>query len=258
MKFRYLFLTVVVCLLASCHKADTFTIEGNVQNAKTLYLEELTPEGPLFIDSIKVESDGHYSYTYKMPYPTFYYLHASDRDFVVLRPQYGEKVIVNADGTNFQGTYSVEGSPESELLWDFQDITNAGIDIVMDLGKTDQENRATLGEGTEAYKAAKAQTDSIFFATYMSQRDYAERFIHEHSGKLASLIVLYKLFIDDPNLPLVRSKEDFFLYEEVSEGLSKELPDNPHTINFKHTVDRMRLINESGAQVIDIDLNENE
>ena len=110
----------------------------------------------------------------------------------------------------------------------------------------------------ELYKAAKAQTDSIFFATYMSQRDYAERFIHEHSGKLASLIVLYKLFIDDPNLPLVRSKEDFFLYEEVSEGLNKELPDNPHTINFKHTVDRMRLINESGAQVIDIDLNENE
>ena len=67
---KKIILIACVALLAVGCKHDTFTISGTIENGagKTLWLEEIAPEGPLFIDSIPVDSKGHFKYTYKMPY----------------------------------------------------------------------------------------------------------------------------------------------------------------------------------------------
>lgn len=60
---------VAALLLGAC-KHDTFTISGTIEGGAghTLWLEEIAPEGPLFIDSIPIDSKGRFSYKYKMPY----------------------------------------------------------------------------------------------------------------------------------------------------------------------------------------------
>lgn len=249
-------LAVVLCPFVSCKKNTSFTVEGTVSNATTLFIEELTPEGPLFLDSIAVNAKGHYDIKLEMPYPTFYYLHATENDFVVLRPEWGEKIVVDGDARNFQGSYRVSGSPESEFLWEFQVFTNQGIEEVMQLGQLDQQNRETYGAGTDAYNRAKAHTDTLFWNIYQAQRSYADSAIYANMGTLATLIVLNKQFVNDPKLPLVHPIREFPIYEDVLNGLQSQLPDNPHTQNFRNTVDRNRVVYERGGQIVDINLNE--
>ena len=87
-----------IALLAAGCKHDTFTISGTIDGGagKTLWLEEISPEGPLFIDSIPVDAKGHFKYTYKMPYRSLYNLHTTENNYIVTLPDYGEKLDVTA------------------------------------------------------------------------------------------------------------------------------------------------------------------
>ena len=65
---RKIFYFVFIALLFAGCKNDTFTMSGTLENGvgHTLWLEEIAPEGPLFIDSIPVDDKGAFSYKYKL------------------------------------------------------------------------------------------------------------------------------------------------------------------------------------------------
>ena len=49
-------------LLASCGNKNKITIEGTLDNGanKVIYIEEMTPDSRLFIDSITLDKNGHF------------------------------------------------------------------------------------------------------------------------------------------------------------------------------------------------------
>ena len=69
MKYTNILIAVALLFFASCHK-NSFTIDGTISGGagKTIYIEELTPTEPLFLDSISLDADGHFSYTAEIPY----------------------------------------------------------------------------------------------------------------------------------------------------------------------------------------------
>ena len=236
-------IALAVLLLAACGDKHTVTFCGTLENGagKVIYLEELTPEGALFIDSITLDGKGCFKYKYDMPYKTFYNLHASQYDYVVLLPDYGEKVEVEGCYDSLSMTYKIKGAGDSQLLWQLQSYTNDGINVLRHLGATDAANKQLLAEGkmTEAeYDAAHQQTDSVYLATYYEQQAYVMDFIEQHAGSLATIIALYKPF--NVSMPLVRPEEHFEYYDLVLQGLEEGMPDNPHTLNFKNTVEHLR------------------
>ena len=232
-------LIAIITMLSSCGHKNTFTIEGTIDNAagKTFYLEEITPDGAQFIDSITLDNKGSFKIQHELPYPTFYNLHCSDIDYVVLLPQAGEKLEISGDATAFSLTYHVSGSPESQLLWQLQDFSNDGLHELQDLVKTDRENRAQYGEETADYKRAKEATDSIFRDIFNEQFEYIHKFIEENRGSLSTLIALYKPF---NNMAIINPTHNFEEYETVLEGLKENYPDNPHTLQFQNTVEHLR------------------
>ena len=239
MKQIIITLTATALLLAACNRQDTFSIEGTLQNGagKTIYIEELTPkDGALFIDSIQLDNNGHFLFKYKMPYKTFYNLHVNEYDYVVLLPDSREKIKITGDYNHLDDSYEVSGSPESILLWQLQDYSNLGIAALKELAMTDKENKANLSEAD--YLAAKEKTDSIFIENFHMQREYVCNFITNNQGSLATLIALYKPF--NVSQPLLAPEVAFDYYETVLEGLEETLPDNPHTIHFRNTVEVLR------------------
>ena len=233
---------IATLLLSACHK-NTFVIEGTLDNGanKTIYIEEITPnEGPLFIDSVKLDGKGHFTFRYKPPYESFYNIHVTNEDYVVLLPKGGEKVKLTGDYTMLESTYQVEGSPESTLLWQLQDYSNQGTETLKDIVATDTKNRQLLANGDmsqEEYDHEHDITDSIYAATYAEQQQYVVHFIEDNLGSLSTLIALYKPF---NNHPLIDPSNSFEFYEAVLEGLQENMPDNPHTLHFKNSVERIR------------------
>lgn len=242
MKKRTTLLTILLIaatVLSSCGHKNTFTIEGTIENAagKTFYLEEITPDGPQFIDSISLDSKGHFKIQHNLPYPTFYNLHCSEVDYVVLLPQAGEKLDISGDATAFSLSYHVEGSPESQLLWQLQDYSNDGLLELQALVEKDHQNREQYGAETADYKRAKEATDSIFRDIFNEQFEYIHKFIEENRGSLSTLIALYKPF---NNMSIINPTHNFAEYEAVLEGLKENYPDNPHTLQFQNTVEHLR------------------
>lgn len=244
-KTIYIIAVALVFTLVSCHKKDVVKINGTITNGagKTMWIEELTPDGPQFIDSLRLDSKGQFKFTHPYTYQTFYYLHASPTDYIVLLPYKDEEVKVTGDMDSLDRSYYVEGSQECTLLWQLQDYSNMGTRKLMEVLAKDQANRAQYGFDTPAYKEAKKETDSLFREAYDEQFLYLSRYITENSGSLSTIIALYKPFNGDrPVIDVDRYPELFTFYEMVIEGLEAddELKDNPHTIHFKNVVERVR------------------
>ena len=232
-------IALATILFAACSNKNTFTVDGTLVGGenKTIYIEELIPnDSPLFVDSIKLDDKGHFAFSHQMPYKTFYYLHVNQFNYIVLLPSPKEKITITGNYDNLQETYELTGSPESILLWQLQDYSNMGNNAVRQLAETDRRNRDSLDE--KHYAIAKEQTDSVFLENYRMQQEYVGRFITENSGSLSTLIALYKPF--NANMPLLPPETSFTYYEQVLNGLQETLPDNPHTIHFKNTVEMLR------------------
>lgn len=246
MKYKIYTLICLSLLLlgVSACKHDGFTIEGTIEGGggKCLWLEELAPEGPIFIDSIRMDADGHFKYRYNAPYLSLYNLHTTENNYIVTLPANGETIEVKGQYDNLSATYSVKGSAESALLWQLQQYTNDGSKILYALVDSVNHYEALLAAGemdNATYDKKKAVTDSIYHATFVEQQEYVCRFIEENAGSLTTLIALYKPF-NNRMLIDTRNPQCIDWYDMVLEGLEQRYPDNPHTLHFKNTTEHLR------------------
>ena len=235
-------LFISLMLFTACGNKDAITIEGTLQNGagKTIYIEEMSPESRIFLDSITLDKKGHFKFKYDMPYRTFYNVHVSEADYIVLLPDFGEVITIDGSYDSLSNTYHLQAGRESQLLWQLQDYANQGSYVLQDLVKTDQQNRQLLEDGKisqSEFDAAHAVTDSIYLDVFVQQQQYVVHFIEDNLGSLATLIALYKPFNSHP---LINPEDSFEFYEGVLQGLQETLPDNPHTLSFKNQVERTR------------------
>ena len=236
-------LTVTTAALSSCGNKQQIVIQGTLADGagKVIYIEEMTPDSRLFIDSITLDSKGRFRFRYDMPYKTFYNLHVSENDYVVLLPDYGEVIEITGDYNQLSKSYTLKGGMDSQLLWQLQDYSNQGAEVLSDIVATDNKNRQLLADGDmsqQEYDHEREVTDSIYLAAFAQQQQYIVHFIEDNLGSLTTLIALYKPF---NNRPLIDPSDSFEFYEAVVEGLQEELPDNPHTLHFKNMVERTRF-----------------
>jgi len=242
---RKTLIILAACILAvGCNNKDTFLLSGTIEGGTghTLWLEEMTPDGTLFVDSIPLDKKGNFKYRHKLPYRSLYNLHTTDNNYAVLLPDSGEKLVIDAQWDNMSMTYNVSGSPESILLWQLQQYTNDGGKVINQLVDTTMYYQQLYNDGkitNDVVEAKKEVTDSIYYITFSDQQDYVCRFIEENRGSLSTLIALYKPF---NNRLLIDTRDPNCIdwYDMVLEGLQERYPDNPHTINFKNTVEHLR------------------
>ncbi|MCR4811967.1 MAG: DUF4369 domain-containing protein [Bacteroidales bacterium] len=274
MKRYFLLFAVLVMLFAGCKKENKFTIEGTIDNGagKMMYIEELTPDGPHFLDSIQLDKKGNFTYKGKYEYQTFYNLHTSAVDYVVLLPYKGEKIKLSGVFDSLSFSYKIDGSKESATLWQLQDYSNYGAYKLRDIVSADHANRErfniqTVEENgmlkmvgdTASYRAAKKETDSLYREAYDEQVMYITQFLQDNSGSLATLIALYKPFNGNhPIIDVDRYPELFTYYEQVLQGLEENeaTADNPHTIAFKNVMERVRYqVERKKPQAVNFSLN---
>jgi len=114
MKKYFLSLSVLVFLF-SCNQSTKFKVEGIVDGSENEYivLEKNGLLATTVIDSVKLDSDGSFSFKAPRPeYPDFYRLRVGSKaiDFAV---DSCEKITIKASIANFSTGYSIEGSQTS-------------------------------------------------------------------------------------------------------------------------------------------------
>jgi len=113
--------TLVVAALAftACSEKK-FHVEGSIDNAKDslLYFENISLEGPVVIDSVKLDADGTFDFSDKCPEaPEFYRLRIAGQ-IINISIDSTETVSVKAKMPEMAANYEVSGSEECSKIRD--------------------------------------------------------------------------------------------------------------------------------------------
>jgi hypothetical protein len=237
----FLLLSASALVLFSCGNKKTFTIEGKLENGagKRIVIEEIAPKEIIPIDTIKLDKDGHFSFTYEMPYQSFYNIKVSDQDFAMLLPDYGETIILTGDYNRLSPTYEVEGSKGSTQLWQLNDFSKFGQQRLDSISRAFDQLCIDCKRDTNCIKKQKPLLDSVYKEAFAQQQQYVVSFIERNKGSLSTLIALYKTY---NTRPLINPQtDDFEFYEMIANALEEALPDNKHSQHFRNTVEHMRI-----------------
>lgn len=112
------FVVLAALALSACDSKPKFKVEGEVSGAdgKMLYLEAAALEGVVALDSVKLKSDGSFSFKQTRPdAPEFYRLRVDDKviNFAV---DSTETIQLKAPYVDFAIAYTVEGSANSSKI----------------------------------------------------------------------------------------------------------------------------------------------
>ena len=103
--------------LTACNK-EKFHITGNITEAKDLmlYFENISLDGPVAVDSVKLGEDGHFDFSDSRPEaPEFYRLRIANQ-FVSLSVDSTETITIKAQYPTMSTGYTVEGSENCETI----------------------------------------------------------------------------------------------------------------------------------------------
>ena len=115
---RYLIFLLPLLVAGGCQSKNTFTINGVISKTenKTVYLNRVNVNTLVLIDSSKIRYNGRFSFRVTATEPEFYQLGYSDKDFITILAEPGEKIELVFTGDNLSRDYAVEGSEGSEMV----------------------------------------------------------------------------------------------------------------------------------------------
>ena len=237
-----LFLLLLATMLLSCHQkehklsADSCCIEGEITHAdhKTIVLQKLDFNEVTTIDSVTLKKDGKFRFTLNPLEKEIYLLRKDGNHYISIIAVKGENIIFRTDYENFEKTYTIKGSPDSELL--------------MELNMHLQPNLHTLDSIGNIWKTAinaanrveiKKDLDVCYHNIVADQRAFQLQFILKNSTSLAALIALYQPLNREP---VLKEENDFAVFEKVSADLLKTLPTNSHAVNFAKRIKQHNML----------------
>jgi glutathione peroxidase-family protein len=148
-------------IIGGCKNSNTFTVKGGVAGAvgQSLYLEHTGLSTATTLDSVKLKSDGKFSFKQPRPkFPDFYRLKLKN-ETIHFSVDSTETIIFTADSHNFATSYTVEGSENSKA---FKEITLAQLDANQELRKIresfnmnlipDSIHQESISKVVESYK----------------------------------------------------------------------------------------------------------
>lgn len=109
---------VMAALIVSSCQGDKFRVEGTIANAadSVLYFENMSLDGPVKIDSVRLAEDGRFSFSAAATnYPEFYRLRIAGQ-IINVAVDSTETVTFTAQYPNMSAGYEVSGSEENEKI----------------------------------------------------------------------------------------------------------------------------------------------
>lgn len=207
-----------LALAVGCKKHDGFVISGKITNAegKYLYIDELRVASSVPMDSVKIKKDGSFEFKGKIPYPNFFLLRLSEKNFVTLLVDTVENIKVLGDAANFSRDYVVEGSPGSLLVQELNEHltkTKHKLDSIRSLLIVfpNQEDPQRIRWEQELADIKK------------NQIEYSTQFVQKHPFSMASVLALYQKF-DESNYVI----QDLQSLKVAASALNTVFPKSEH------------------------------
>lgn len=243
-------LAVALVFLASCNnttkKSSSFELDGALSQAGQgikVYLDRLLPDTVQHIDSTTIDKDGKFSFHTAGIYKGFYTLRLTQEDYITLILDSAEKVEVSGNAQNLGYTYTVDGSPDSKLFWQFN------IEAKTNMMKRDSMQRMfqalvnTMGRDQKRIDSL----NNVFEKPYddlMNEQDlFIKKFVKSNINSFVSLAAIQELSPD----------KDIAYYTSLDSALIQKYPNSVYVKHYNKQYHAMQTV-AIGSLAPDINL----
>jgi len=220
------------------------TIRGQIESGQNiaLFFDELTPTTVLPIDSIFTDENGKFTFDLFVEETSFYRLGIGYDNFITLSIEPGEIVEIYANAEDMLGTYIVEGSSGSEILWQLNQNRILGMKKIDSL-------RTKFDKGIYNNNLGQIRDELIeaYHKVLNRQKEKALEIIDKNPSNLASILVLYYNF---DNNRLINENESLEYFRKLSKTLCNAYPANKHVMDLKK---RINEYSQAKAQQLEIE-----
>lgn len=245
--YRSIICVAGMLVLASCGtgKKGGFELKGKFTNTKgeTLYLEKLSGQQPVVVDSAVIDENGAFEFGNYTPGIGFYRVKANMQSFAMLVLDSSDKVNLSGDINDLGNTYKAEGSPETALFIEYNTISkardlrldslNKAFQLLMESNKMDSKRMDSLSRLFEGpYTAIVDGSNNVMVEK-----------IKQNTSMYSSLAAIQALEPDKYT----------DLYKALDEGLSKKYP-NDANVKMFHTMVESALATAIGQVAPEIKL----
>ena len=117
-KVVYFLLALVLVGLGACDNGPKFKVQGEVTGAedKMLYLEASSLGGVVMLDSVKLGSNGSFSFAEARPESPEFYRLRMDGKVINFAVDSTETVDIKAEAAKFDTDYTIEGSENNQKI----------------------------------------------------------------------------------------------------------------------------------------------
>lgn len=216
--------------LSSCQSTKV-KISGRFVGAEAdmVYLEQASMLDQRIIDSIKLSEDGNFMLKLDKvsSTPSLYHI-VYDGNRIPLLLQGGDNVTVSSAG-NALRNYTVEGSEESEILYDFN---HSYVESVIKLN--DIMSKLTANDLSDAVR----QELAVKYTKLKNEIKQKQlRFIIENKSRIAAVYALYQRLPGDVNL--FNGNSDVIYYRTVAEAIAESYPESLYLPLLRSQIARM-------------------
>jgi thiol-disulfide isomerase/thioredoxin len=224
MKFKtvFIFFLLVVWLFQGCKSSssDAVSIQGTFTDIPRtrLYIFQILPAHKTLLETVDTDASGHFSISLPVKKAGIYSLFRNPDNEITLVVSPGENITITGNGNSLRNTYTVEGSKDSKLYFDYNKFTTTNLNKVDSLSRIFAESHTNPD-----FIAVKQQLDSAYMAIFNNQKEKVISFVNKYPNSLTSILVISNNF--GPN-PLLSEQTHPELFLKLDSALFRAYPDN--------------------------------
>jgi len=239
-------LFIILLVWMGCHNRskDDTVVQGRFSETahSRLFLFQLLPDSIPLVDSAVTDEEGNFSFSLSPVETSFYMLRNEQGDFITLAAGKGETIQIDGSGKDRLRTYSVSGSPESQVLREYHLIVTQNqqkIDSLSGILKKSQPLRE--------FPAIRKELDSVYRDIYESNREQVISLLFDNITSLASIIISNGAL---GGTPILTMDNDFQLFSAIDSALGKAYMNNRNYLAFHKNISRYRSGEETRRENI--------
>ncbi|MEO0312710.1 MAG: hypothetical protein RIQ89_2367 [Bacteroidota bacterium] len=222
---------ILAVIVTGCDpsKKQAATIMGKFSNAanSTIYLQKITEQGEVTLDSVIADGEGKFNLANKASGIDYYLIRSGNKQIAYLILEGNENIEITGDADNLGATYQVVGSEETSLMLGLKRFN-------MQLS----DSLSTVYSEARSANPSKADSVSKVLNNYYQQTmgGYALKMLREHPASFASLSATNRQFINqEKELPLLK---------QLANNLKAKYPDNKYVKEFEVLIAHLSTLPE--------------
>ena len=232
-----LLLCLMVLVYGCTNGSKNGTISGKLNNftGEYVYLQQITENGDVNLDSSKVDKKGNFKLNNHASETDYYILRTDSLNIIFLVLKAGESATVDGDAKNLEESYKVKGSKDSELLR-----------ILRSYDKTLSDSLNTLYVNIRNQNPVVADSLGSYLQEYYAatMEEFAKNFIRQNLNSIVSLSAT----------KFVNQQSELNLLIELQKKLTSIYPKNKYVSDFTTLVGELNIL-PAGSIAPEITLN---